>query len=511
MPIKGFFSFLVLTLALVIPAVSAASCLPKLKNVGTVALCGSLAGFGGCSSPNHRVSDVQAILPNSPALLASAEAKLQSQTYRWVLHIHFRPNDFGGFRGAERSFVTKLEKGNFFEAAESPALNFDSSETFQIETRKLAKALPLFQDSPFLIGEFEFYHNQAGDAFHFVEDLLSEPSTSLSETFLIVSAGSHGSSAANSFIRKLRHSHGKNADLIILGDAISQPLFLPMRMADPGNAVAVHFFQRNDFLSGRPVANFYNIELEEGDHVSAAGYSDNLGSTIARAIDLSAEPARVRAVHFTEEDFLAFEADLLTAGFPDISFGPNYPPIGTVPTVITSSIGSLFNKHQSDYASLRAASAKAIRHLGQSFNTLSRWTAYELVSFEPMERRELWRRQIGINPQQPEWAMSLPNFRLVPQASPSGPKWRVEGLSHDEVRALIEWLEIQTEDYWDFVWWLKKVGLESPHAFAVYPRQAGRLAPFTRVDTFGLLHTREEDLISLMDLLKQVQHPEPLE
>ena len=123
-----------------------------------------------------------------------------------------------------------------------------------------------------------------------IEHLFEDPSQMLDKTFLIVSGGSHGASAVDSFAKRLREKWGKQIEVVVVSDAISQPgPFPPFRLHHVNqDGINVNFFQRDDFLAGAPIWNFRNYKVENLGHADAA----ELAEIFVRHLLVRLEPSQ---------------------------------------------------------------------------------------------------------------------------------------------------------------------------------------------------------------------------
>lgn len=474
-----------------------ATCSKNIKRLAaSLVLCSGVTSLTGCKSPQHQVLNTNSILSSSPEILSRIDEKLQMQDYRWVLHIHFRPNDFPILPGNERLYHDTIRVGRFHGQTLGPSLKLNPLPQELPTESRTATASPLFQYSPFHIGDFEFYYDEARSAEIFVEKLLEKPAEDLHKIFLIVSAGSHGSSSADSFIARMKNRYGKNADMIVMGDAIAQPFFLPKWIGNPGNAVPINFYQRNDFLAGAPISGFYNIRVAEGDHVQVSDYSENVGSQIARSIDLSPDGAQVIGSDPFAEFSSEYIEDLAAAGLGS-DFTASSLSAENFDIWITRLVLNFYVERAGTEDPTTSAHF-AIEHLSQSSNILSRLTAYQLIARQDESARHQWRERLEISPTEPAWIFSLPSFKLTHREPDPGSPLEVEGLSREEKEELIQWVDTYVTNYWSFTKWQREKGFEYNYLFVYYQRPLWE----GWLPAIRLFHTELHQLIRLKIILE---------
>jgi hypothetical protein len=248
--------------------------------------------FGSACAPVHKVSDHRAARSQALSeVTADLLAHYKRREYHWILHIDFNPNDFGQLKKITKTEIAHRQT-SLYRELESTGAPWRALEAGQsIEIPKEIAPVTYYRgfSSRHFLGSFEFRHDSVNQAVESLEHLFDRLGETLDKTFLIVSGGSHGASAVNSFAKQLREKWGKQIEVVVVSDAISQPgPFPPFRLSHVNeNGININFFQRGDFLAGAPIWNFRNYKVESLGHADAAELAEIFARQLLRRIEPS--------------------------------------------------------------------------------------------------------------------------------------------------------------------------------------------------------------------------------
>lgn len=249
--------------------------------------------FGSACAPVHKTSDHRAARSQALSeVTADLIAHYKRREYHWILHIDFNPNDFGQLKNIKKTLIADSRSTIYsdLEKTGAPwrAIQADRSVEIPEEIAPTRYHRGFF--SRHFLGSFEFRHDSSHRAVESIDHLFENPGLTLDKTFLIVSGGSHGASAVDSFAKRLREKWGKQIEVVVVSDAISQPgPFPPFRLSHVNeNGININFFQRGDFLAGAPIWNFRNYKVESLGHADAA----ELAEIFVRHLLVRLEPSQ---------------------------------------------------------------------------------------------------------------------------------------------------------------------------------------------------------------------------
>ncbi|TVQ79763.1 MAG: hypothetical protein EA369_04190 [Bradymonadales bacterium] len=247
--------------------------------------CSSLGFRPDLGTSNYKQStDIRSYIQNHrPQLIERVDRSMKAGNYERIFIIEFMPNDFNQLRvsntlhlgdipiGDKRAALSqwKLEDGSAFSFT-----RHSSTSTTAPTLTTGRRNFEIYENDP-LLGKLSFRHSVSPQAA--LDDISSLfggfEGANFHRTMLVGMGGSHGAHQLRNFRRRLIEETGRDLDWIILGDAIQQPFVIPMTQFFDVNEtprVTYHFYQRRDFLSGRPINGFYNIRLTNSNHHQAA-------------------------------------------------------------------------------------------------------------------------------------------------------------------------------------------------------------------------------------------------
>lgn len=244
---------------------------------------GFLAVLWGCGQSDYSTKNLGDFLyDHEKDIVSHIQAHFDTSTYQQIIHIDFKPNDFGYLSSSEnRQDFTLTGPGFEIRGAGPFALESlpEQAAALDLKTRFV---------EPRVIASLEYRHSsqeKAMEAFKYLFGCEGGESTKqhLDKTFILGSAGSHGVDALEWFSRSLQKHCGRSLDYAILGDAISKPGPFPKSrfFALEKNGGCIHFYQRQDLLAGVPIEECVNIKIEsETTHASTA----EIGRSVAEFI-----------------------------------------------------------------------------------------------------------------------------------------------------------------------------------------------------------------------------------
>jgi len=232
-----------------------------------------LAALWGCGQSDYSTNNLGDFLyDHEKDIISHIQAHFDTSTYEQLIHIDFRPNDFGYLASSENRQDFTIVGPGFEVKAMGPfareALPQDAA-SLDLKTRFL---------EPKIMASLQYRHSsqdKAVEAFKYLFRCEGGRSYrhKLNKTFILGSAGSHGVEALESFSRALNRVCGRQIDYAILGDAISKPGPFPKTLfrAIEENGGCIHFYQRQDLLAGAPIEQCVNIKVEsDTTHASTA-------------------------------------------------------------------------------------------------------------------------------------------------------------------------------------------------------------------------------------------------
>jgi len=255
----------------------------KIRTFFFVLATGALSACSGHVQIDEHLDREFLLAQTERQILDTAESLMREQSYRWIFHVHFSPNDFGvtkSWENSERPEVKTTLKGS------DPSLSLEkiSEKTKARALERLArKDLPfdpilpagsaalnfsLDFHEPMVIGQLSYRHSSYGRALKAFTDLFQcegGRSEILDQTLLIGSGGSHGGSALQTFAGALMTLCGKRMDWVVLGDAIHRPLFFAMNSFGNSRSRPRHcwnFYQRRDILKGNRLESCFNVRYD---------------------------------------------------------------------------------------------------------------------------------------------------------------------------------------------------------------------------------------------------------
>ncbi len=270
---------------------------PRRRRRGTLAALGLLAAAGpplGCASTDLVAPDVELARREAVAaavvdLAPDGPSPGAAGPKRWFLQIDFDPNDFGIFysRRGMQPIPPGSERARVLHASDAPFRGLAEGEpiTLPDHLQPLSVSWP---DVPGSLGLFEYRYKESRRAIDGLAHLLVDPRTTLRETLVVVTGGSHGASEANAFARLLRERFGKEPDVVVLGDAIARPgPFPPTTMGNVSGtrSTVINLYQRDSFLAGLPLhGTDANIRVEGSGHAEVAELAEPVGRAIIREV-----------------------------------------------------------------------------------------------------------------------------------------------------------------------------------------------------------------------------------
>ena len=229
--------------------------------------------LSACGESDFSTDDVGSFLFDyEPQLLIHIEDIYRNSGSQYIIHVDFRPNDFG--------YMARYETQRSF-SRDSTIAALKGRGPFAEETLPAeASALHLrtnFAD-PRILAALGYRHTSADRAVLAFQSLFDcrgglSRRNKLHQTFILGSAGSHGVDELERFSAKLGRVCGRKVDFAILGDAIGKPGPFPKNSFSHlhREGSCVHFYQRNDLLAGAPMQNCVNVKLNSGSsHSSVA-------------------------------------------------------------------------------------------------------------------------------------------------------------------------------------------------------------------------------------------------
>jgi len=244
--------------------------------------------LSACGESDFSTDDLGSFLFDyEPQLLNHIEETYRSAGYKQIIHVDFRPNDFGYLGGYET-------EQNF--SKETPVGTLRGRGLFANETLPVdAAAIHLrtsFAD-PRILASLQYRHTSADRAVLAFQSLFDcrggfSRRNHFQQTFVLGSAGSHGVDELEEFSLRLQEVCGRKIDFAVLGDAIGKPGPFPKtsfsHLKKEGSCV--HFYQRNDLLAGAPMQNCVNVKLEAGlSHSSVAELGLKVSSFLLERLD----------------------------------------------------------------------------------------------------------------------------------------------------------------------------------------------------------------------------------
>jgi hypothetical protein len=232
-----------------------------------------LAALWGCGQSDYSTNNLGDFLyDHEREIVSHIQAHFDTSTYEQLIHIDFRPNDFGYLASAENRQDFTIHGPGYEIQAVGPFARVqlpEAAAALDLKTRFLDERI---------IASLQFRHSsqeKAVEAFKYLFGCEGGRSFrhKLEKTFILGSAGSHGVEALETFSRALKRVCGRQIDYAILGDAISKPGPFPKTLfrAVEENGGCIHFYQRQDLLAGAPIEQCINIKVEsETTHASSA-------------------------------------------------------------------------------------------------------------------------------------------------------------------------------------------------------------------------------------------------
>ena len=283
--------------------------------------CGAMKAFlgaaafalAGCGDANHSTEDVgDFFYDHERDFLSWIQRDFDSARYEQIIHIDFRPNDFGYLADSEDdSEFTKNTPVGILRGHGPFA-----QETLP-ETASALKLRTLFPDQR-VIASLQYRHSSADKAAEAFKHLFgcrngTSQTHGLTRTFILGSAGSHGADEIENFSSRLFRACGRKLDFVILGDAISKPGPFPktsFRYLEREGA-CLNFYQRKDLLAGLPIDHCINVKVESRlGHAATAELGLKVATFILDRLDTTKEQWSLAPIQdLTSSVFFSYSDD----------------------------------------------------------------------------------------------------------------------------------------------------------------------------------------------------------
>lgn len=236
-------------------------------------------GIVGCGSADQVLENKEDFWRDHHEHLIRELARYQTNhQQKWVIHVHFKGNDFGVYSDMETKVnfedATRLEvlRASYdSEAPPSPIALTAEEAALEIENN--------FEDRN-ILASFVYRHTSQWRALNTFKQLFnckSGKSPTIRQTLVVGSGGSHGAHELDIFGRQLQEACGKKLDIAILGDGILQPGPFPKTSFSglAADGLCLHFYQRSShqFLRGVPIEGCYNFKVKDAPHFGPEGLS----------------------------------------------------------------------------------------------------------------------------------------------------------------------------------------------------------------------------------------------